>query len=72
MRRSQLELAENRDKYLDLYDFAPVGYFTISEKEIILTANLAGSSLLGMERSTVLGMPFSPLHCRRGWGSFLL
>lgn len=57
--RSQLKLEEARDRYLDLYDFAPVGYFTINKRGIILKANLAGISLLGMGRSTLLGMPFT-------------
>jgi PAS domain-containing protein len=45
--RVQLELQEARDKYLDLYDFAPTGYFTLDRSSLILDANLAGSELLG-------------------------
>ena len=36
LRRAQLELADARDRYADLYDFAPIGYFTIGETGLIL------------------------------------
>jgi len=59
LRRAQLELEEARDKYSDLYDFAPVGYFSISDKGLILEANLTGATMLGVERALIIGKPFS-------------
>lgn len=59
LRRAQLELEAARDNYSDLYDFAPVGYFTISAKGLILEANLTGAAMLGVERSFLIGKPFS-------------
>jgi len=59
LRRSQLELHAARDKYVDLYDFAPVGYFTLSEKGVIQEANLTGAAMLGVERGKLTGQPFS-------------
>ncbi|MBC8431463.1 MAG: response regulator [Desulfobacterales bacterium] len=59
LRRTQLELEDQRDKYSDLYNFAPVGYFTISKQGMIVEANLTGASLLGVERTLLIQKPFS-------------
>jgi PAS domain S-box-containing protein len=59
LRNAQLELAESRDRYSDLYDFAPVGYFTFDEKGLIVEANLAGADLLGFERASLIKRGFS-------------
>jgi CRP-like cAMP-binding protein len=40
-----------REKYADIYDFAPVGYFTLDAQGTILQINLAGAILLGIKRS---------------------
>jgi len=42
------------EKYTDLYDFAPVGYFSIDESDVILETNLTGAALLGVERSQLI------------------
>ena len=59
------ELQQARDeveagyvKYADLYDFAPVGYFTLDRDSSILQANLAGASLLGLERQRLVKRRF--------------
>ncbi|MCK9296942.1 MAG: ATP-binding protein [Desulfobulbaceae bacterium] len=59
LRRVQEELVETRDQYVDLYDFAPVGYLTLSAKNLIVEANLTLADLLGEERRSLLGRPFS-------------
>ncbi|MFH2044179.1 MAG: ATP-binding protein [Pseudomonadota bacterium] len=59
LRRIHGELEKTRDKYTNLYDFAPVGYCTLSEKGIVEEANLTISSMLGLERSAVIGKLFS-------------
>jgi PAS domain S-box-containing protein len=51
MQNEELRLArtaaeEARDRYLDLYDFAPVGYFTVDEHSRIVEANRTASELL--------------------------
>jgi diguanylate cyclase (GGDEF)-like protein/PAS domain S-box-containing protein len=40
-----------RERYTDIYDFAPVGYFTVNAEANILELNLAGAILLGIKRS---------------------
>ena len=59
LRRVQQELEKTRDRYSHLYDFAPVGYFTVSEKGIIDEVNLTGASIIGIERNSLIGKPFS-------------
>jgi len=58
LRRIQEDLEKARDRYSHLYDFAPVSYFTVSEKGIVAEANLTAATLLGMERSSLVGSPF--------------
>ena len=50
LRENQIKLIESQHRYFDLFNFAPVGYFTLNEKGLILDANLAGASLLKVER----------------------
>lgn len=59
MRRAQIEIDAARARYFDLYDMAPVGYCTVSEKGMILEANLMAATLLGMDRGTLLTQPLS-------------
>jgi PAS domain S-box-containing protein len=59
LRRLQAKLEASRKRYFDLYDLAPVGYFTISEQGLILEANLTAAMLLGMTRNALVKRPFS-------------
>lgn len=52
-------LEVSRKRYTDLYDFAPVGYLTISEKGLILEANLRAAEMLGQPRANLLSKPLS-------------
>lgn len=54
----ELPLEESRDKYLDLYDFAPVGYFTITPAGRIAEVNMRGAALLGVERKKLHNLEF--------------
>lgn len=53
------ELEESRNCYAALYDFAPVGYVTFDFRGCIQEINLTGASLIGKERSLLIGSPFS-------------
>ena len=55
---SQAETAESQYKYTDLYDFAPVGYFTLDKKGHIIEANVTGASLFGAEKRALIGQSF--------------
>lgn len=59
LRRAQAEIESARERYFDLYDIAPVGYCTVSEKGMILEANLTAASLLGTARGALISKPFS-------------
>ncbi len=54
--RGELEVAARR--YADLYDFAPVGYFTLASDGVIRELNFAGAKLLGAERARLVGRSF--------------
>jgi PAS domain S-box-containing protein len=59
LRRAQEELIDARDQYADLYDFAPVGYISVSAKGLILEANLAVAAMLEVERGELIGKRLS-------------
>ncbi len=59
LRRAQQELQEARNRYLDLFDFAPVGYFVLDHYFLITEANLTGSRMLGLERNRLSGQRFT-------------
>ncbi|MEI6175232.1 MAG: PAS domain-containing protein, partial [Bacteroidota bacterium] len=46
------------DKYAELYDFAPSGYFTLSKEGKITELNLSGATMLGKESSTLKNSRF--------------
>ncbi len=59
LRETQQLLEASRDRYADLYDFAPISYATLDGKGHIREINLTGATILGHERSRLLGTLFS-------------
>ncbi len=59
LHRARAELEISLARYAELYDFAPVGYFTFDARGRIREANLTGANLLGIERRLLLHQPFS-------------
>jgi len=59
LRRAQKELEDAYNRYSDLYDFAPIGYFTFDKKGLIFEVNLTGAKKLGVERAYLIKKPFS-------------
>ena len=59
LRRAREELEASLTKYAELYDFAPIGYFTFDAKGVIREVNLTGAKLLGSERQHLVHQGFS-------------
>jgi len=59
LRQAQEEVAESRNRYSDLYDFAPVGYLTLNKTGLIAEVNLTGADMLGVERRYLINNRFS-------------
>jgi PAS domain S-box-containing protein len=55
----QLELEKSRDRYLDLYDSAPVGYLTITGEGLISEINLPAAKMLGAARNGLIQRRFT-------------
>ncbi len=58
LKRARLEAEDALAKYSDLYDFAPIGLFTLDGQGVILESNLVGSTILGVERRYLLKRSF--------------
>jgi PAS domain S-box-containing protein len=59
LQRVQGDLEFSRNKYSELYDFAPVGYFTFDATGMIQNVNLTGAQMLGIERSSLVDRSFN-------------
>ena len=55
--RTQSELEESRNKYQELYNFAPVGYFSFNRSGVIREVNLTGCKQLGVDRNYLINKP---------------
>jgi PAS domain-containing protein len=56
--RSQAETQAVLRQYTDLYDFAPISYFTLGRDGTIRQANLNGAHLLGIDRDRLVRQNF--------------
>ena len=59
LRKTQERREEARNRYADLYDFAPVGYLTLDENGCILEINRTATLLLDQEHANAVGKPFA-------------
>lgn len=56
--KSQIELQSANNKYFELYNFAPCGYFTLDTNGIIKDVNIAGTNILGIEKENLVERAF--------------
>lgn len=54
LREAQVELSQTRDRFADLYEFAPVGYVTLDKNARLFEANLTAATMLGVDRQDLL------------------
>jgi two-component system, cell cycle sensor histidine kinase and response regulator CckA len=59
LHQAQQELVALNTRYIDLFELAPVGYLVLSEKGLILEANLTAAGLLGVARSALILKPLT-------------
>jgi diguanylate cyclase (GGDEF)-like protein/PAS domain S-box-containing protein len=72
--QSHAEVEALLRQYADLYDFAPVGYFTLARDGAIRQANLAGARLLGVEVGKLIKRRFGvfvSVESRPAFNAFL-
>ena len=59
LKRLQQQLQATCEKYSNLYDLAPVGYFHLGKNGQILTVNSSGAALLGLEKDFLVNQFFT-------------
>lgn len=59
LQRSRPELEASLKLYIDLFNFAPVGYFNLDNRGLIITANITGCDILGISRAELEKVPFT-------------
>jgi PAS domain S-box-containing protein len=58
IRRAQQQFQRLMEKYFELFDRAPVGYFILDSHDVIEEVNKAGVKLLGREKNALIGSQF--------------
>ena len=58
LRIAQAELEVSRNKYVNLFDFSPIPYFTLDPDGIIREVNLSASKMFEIDRNKIIGKHF--------------
>lgn len=72
--RAQSAIEQTRDRFVELYEFAPHGYVTLDRQGVIRQCNLTASALFGRTRPSLEGIPllnFVVPECQRRYYQFL-
>jgi diguanylate cyclase (GGDEF)-like protein/PAS domain S-box-containing protein len=75
LRQAHDALTESRDRYLDLYEFSPVGYITLTADGLLCETNLKTAAMFGIERKKLISRRFAHLvadHDKDRWHFQLL
>lgn len=74
LRIAEEELETSRNKYVNLFDFSPIPYFTLDMGGVIREVNLCAGTMFGVGRNKLIGKSFSsyiPLEERNVFNGFL-
>ncbi len=74
LQRIKDQLEETRREYVDLYEFAPVGYLNLNSSGEVVKTNITASDIFNTPRERLTGRPFADLveeHHRQTFKSFL-
>jgi PAS domain S-box-containing protein len=66
LRRSRAELETSLNRQVQLYDYAPVGCFTVDRNAVLRESNQTGAALLGLEREFLRGRPLESFLTAEG------
>lgn len=72
LQRVQAELEKSRRRFADLYDFAPVGYFSLDHRGTITSVNRTGAVMLAANKNELAGLPFALLIPEKERDAFYL
>ena len=75
LKEAHCDLEISKDRYINLYDFAPVGYFSLTDEGLISEVNLTGAAMLGAPRRDVIHARFRKFvtaNDRDQWDRFYL
>ena len=59
LQQAQNAVAQSRDRYIDLYEFSPIGYFTLTGDGLMCEVNLKACAMLGVERKNIMQRRFA-------------
>jgi PAS domain S-box-containing protein len=71
LRQAPVAIEGSRARYVDLYDFSPVGYLTLNKTSRIIEANLTAADLLGTARRSLVGLIFTQFITPEYRGAFI-
>ncbi len=70
LNEKQSLLEESRDRYADLYDYAPNAYLILDESGLINEINYTGAAMLGFEKKFLIDIPFISFLNKQDYSKF--